>query len=130
MSNCIHFHNPEVFFSAAEFQVSDFRSRCERLKSFLPWKMPDATDEERAEQYFVWYLACNSKFTQDGVMVSFGEGHSTHTHRDFRYTVEYLLAPYMKRNKVHTFVLSDEYDGFKSKFRQMVVFRRKKEVRT
>ena len=123
MSNCIHFHDPEVFFSAQEIDLPAFQKRCARLRNEVPQLMSDGTTQEREDQNFAWYLSSNSFFAEDGVTIQFGEGNSTHTHRDFRYTVAYLLAPYMRRFKAHTFTLSDEYDGFQDRFKHTVVFK-------
>ena len=123
MSNCIQFHNPEVFFSAKEIDLPAYRERCDRLRNSDPRNMPGKTDQEREDKSFAWFLSSNSDFRADGVVIRFGEGNSSHTHRDFRYTILCLLSPYMKRFKAHVFVLSDEYDGFSTRFRETFVFK-------
>ena len=136
MSNCIHFHNPEVRFTAKEFDVASFRERWERLKEQNPNFMSGGDEENReaeyyqkeADRYFCWFLTLNSRFDAGDVIISFGEGYSTHTWRDFRYTMSHLLAPYLKRFKTHTFKLSDEFDGFESCFHETVVFKPRRKV--
>ncbi len=123
MSNCIDFHNPEVFFGADEIDLATYRERCERLKGLNPMVACQHQFQSEEDRNFAWFLARNSRFIEDGVVIRFGEGYSSHTWRDFEYTVKYLLGPYMRRLKAHTFKLSDEFDGFSSRFSETVVFK-------
>ena len=55
---------------------------------------------------FYWFLSRNSKFTPQGLEISFGKGRSAHTVRDFAVTIE-VLKKLMLRTKKHTFLVKD-----------------------
>ncbi len=112
MSNCIELHNYEVVFSQDEFDVETYLKVLEEHKEHK--RTPELDDS------FCWFLRDNSsvKTNTDGIksiIIRFGKGQSSHTWRDFKWTIWYLNQ-FIKKPKTHTFTASDEFDGFNQLF--------------
>lgn len=111
MSNCIDIDNCAVAFTHQEIDI-------DRFDAFLKAAVKDSMAW--------WFLQTNTRIVRSGklgaVEISFGWGRSTHTNRDFRGTIE-AIRPFMLRNKNHTFLVKDEFDGMKETFRVPVEFR-------
>jgi hypothetical protein len=102
MSNCIKIHNYAVHFYPDEFDIKSFKKEIEEHKSH---------DILQVEDTFCWFLRDNSSVLTNGVVIEFGQGRSSHTYRDFKQTVRHL-SKFMLRDKVCTFDISTEGDGF------------------
>lgn len=57
-----------------------------------------------------------------GVIIEFGRGRSGHTNRDFDSTL-LMLAGFMKKEKYHTFFITEEGDGHRTVYRESIEFK-------
>jgi hypothetical protein len=84
--------------------------------------------EERFRHYIIWwFLSRNTTvmYEEDKrryLQIRFGRGRSGHTWRDFRQTIK-LINLYMKKEKKHTFIVSDEMDDFEVPRSVIVTFK-------
>lgn len=105
MSNCVQLHKHVVNFTADEIDIDRFAQMLEEHK--------DHPRTPPVEDIFCWFLRDNS-MVKDGVLtIRFGEGRSTHCWRDLAHTI-WLLNPLIRKQKIHTFLIADESDGFDS----------------
>lgn len=115
MSNCVQLENHVVRFANQEIDAK-------ALLIFLEGLPPSLNDNMTGEQQNAWwFLATCTYYHSWGVEIRFGEGRSSHTHRDVRGVVD-VLRPFMKKHKKHTFIARDESDGFQQCFNYPVVF--------
>ena len=119
MSNCIELYpsTAKVLFLPHEIDGVALKAKLDTIPAENP------AGEGKDSKYW-WFLNHqNVKFQDNGsVQIHFGRARSSHTWRDFRYTINQLLNPYMKSKKFHRFVAGDEYDGFESRFYINVTF--------
>ena len=103
MSNCIQFVDGEmVSFTASEINIPRFKALIDRVK-YLP-KAPD--DQLDPSGYVAWwFLDRNTNFVDGKVVINFGLGRSSHTHRDFRWTCN-IISKFMLKSKIHKFCVS------------------------
>lgn len=123
MSNCINIYNNVVKFSYLDIDIPRFHA----FLTSLPAECPnyDGSEETGKVINAWWFLAENTAIEAGkSVTIRFGEGRSSHTGRDFRGLINGVLKDFMLREKEHTFILTDEYDGFRTRFRTPVVFGR------
>lgn len=67
-----------------------------------------------------WYLSANTVFlTRGGVRIFLGRGRSSHTWRDFRWTLS-VLKQFIRSPVIVRFGITDEYDNHKSIVRTSV----------
>jgi hypothetical protein len=109
MSNCIQIELSQVTLNSLQFRVRDYQKLIEGHRPHLerPHALP-------ADDYVCWFLAQNSSFQDGSVTIDFGCGRSSHTWRDFRWVI-WFLSQYFIIPTRHSFVISDESDGFKRK---------------
>ena len=115
MSNCIELANHVVTFTTSEIDVERFRN----FLYSIPKTEPEGHDVGNGAW---WYLAQNTDFVSDKVVIRFGCGRSSHTWRDFRYVVNKIILPFMKGKKSHRFSCRDESDGFAKAYPLEVTF--------
>lgn len=78
----------------------------------------EGTDKDSPGNNYIaawWFLTGNVEFRKTGsVTIWFGESNrSSHTWRDFRYTLK-VLSSFVKTTKWNNFGISDEYDGYET----------------
>lgn len=118
MSNCIEIvRGRKVVFLKDEIDIEKFKVLVDSVAG-LP-----AAPTERDGNIAWWFLQRNSLVDQRGVVINFSEGRSSHTWRDFEATLE-VLKGFMKKPKHHHFVVSDEFDDFRSQSALDVEFSR------
>ena len=108
MSNCIDIELSLVTLTSKEFRVRDYKELIESHK-------PHLEQDFDVDDAVCWFLTDNSFFKDDSVTIAFGRGRSGHTWRDFRWTI-WFLNQYFLAHVSHTFLISDEYDGFETQF--------------
>ena len=114
MSNCITLHDHTVRFPPSHFDVEKYREIMEEHAKHPA--SPELGDS------FCWFLRDNSEINEENVLVvEFGRGRSSHTHRDFKQTLRFL-SQFVTRPMSHRFLASDEYDGFNSVFPLIIEF--------
>lgn len=123
MSNCINIHTPRLFLTANEIDIAALREVTKRddvrANKTPAWWGDVGYDEDVSIAW--WYL--NADFINDAaVNINFGAARSSHTWRDFRCFCNWL-GKFMKVEKTLYFTLSDEHDGFKTRFKQKVVLK-------
>ncbi len=115
MSNCIRLTRNKVTFTADDIDIAKVVDLMSCAK--YPHPYPDINDKEglRAMGAWWWFSKANVYVDPQGryVTVNFGEGHSSHTWRDFGWLLN-QIKDMMKRSVIHTFYIRDEYDGFRS----------------
>lgn len=126
MSNCIWFHQAQgktnkVVFLKDEIDVAGFKAMVATARDVKTGST--LTDEEVGAYYSWWFLQDNHIADARGVVIFFGEGRSTHTHRDFEGLMK-VLQPFLKKPKYHTFCITDEFDGGQKMFFMDVEFKR------
>lgn len=109
MSNCIEIELSRVTFKAHQFRVGDYQKLIEGHRPHLEQHSPALDDN------VCWFLTKNSSFQDGSVTIAFGRGRSSHTWRDFRWAIWFLNQYFIAPTK-HTFLISDESDGFKKQF--------------
>lgn len=115
MSNCIDLRDNVVRFTSADIDIDALFVLLGRVSDTRP---SDAQVEENAAW---WYLKTCTVLKGDGsVHISFGEGRSTHTWRDFEHLINFVINPLMKRHKSHTFLVKE--DGCRGFGRWTVTF--------
>jgi hypothetical protein len=108
MSNCINIVKGEkVVFLRDEIDV-------DALKEFV------TKAEENSLAW--WFLQANSVIDSRGAVVMFGRGRSTHTNRDFD-AVILALSKFMRKEKYHNFYVTEEGDGFRRVYHEVVEFK-------
>lgn len=118
MSNCISLRNNEVFFSKEEINLPKLKA----LLDSVPDDYKEASDKGGDIETAWWFLSKNTVLDDNGAIITFGEGNSTHTWRDFRGLVNSVLKPLMLKEKTHTFRAHDE--GFPGWGSLIVIFGR------
>lgn len=128
MSNCIHFiGGAEVVLSKKDISIPHLRALVANAKGWDYQGSP--TDEDGKRNIAWWFLRDNTFFEgEESVVIHVGEGRSIHTNRDFQHLLS-LLAPIMKREKQHKFIITDEFDGHQQQFLLKVDFRQGKIIR-
>lgn len=123
MSNCIRLTKNRVIFTADEIDISKVLDFVSSAK--YPAVYPDINDKEglRAMSAYWWFSERNVELHGSYIIVNFGEGHSSHTWRDFRWLLN-EIAKMMKKAKYHTFYVRDEFDGFKEVGRLNINFQK------
>ncbi len=116
MSNCITLRNNEVFFSKEEIDMVKLRALLDSVPKEYDKARSIGGDIETAW----WYLSENTVLDDNGAIITFGEGNSSHTWRDFRGLINSVLKPLMLKEKTHTFRAHD--DGFPGWGSLIVVF--------
>ena len=122
MSNCIQLvDNESVVFTPDEIDVDAFKALVARSKQY-DYKEPFTPEIGKANCAW-WFLETNHFIVPGkGIMIEFGCGRSIHTWRDFRGLLS-TLAPLMRKAKYHTFIATDEFDGFKKRFKIKLNFK-------
>ena len=123
MSNCIDFvkGSDKVVFLADEIDVPALKALVDSVKG-LP-KAPELDEATGHQGYIAWWFLSRAFIDHRGVVIRFGaSGRSSHTNRDFSATV-IMLSRFMKKDKYHTFFITDEGDGFRKVYREIVNFR-------
>lgn len=116
MSNAIDLKNNEVEFTSDEFDVAGF------AEIHRQHELHTKADLESSD-LFCWFIRFNFKYERNKVIIRFGDGQSSHTWRDFAQTINFLKS-FMKREKKHTFKISDE-NNFKEYFNKEIIFGKK-----
>lgn len=120
MSNCIEIERyHEVIFTEREIDIPLLKIWLGNGKELKNYK--DPTEEQLTESLIWWFLQKNTDVLNHTILIRFGQGRSGHTNRDFKNTLMFL-KDFMFKNKVHTFHMTDEYDGFQKVFRWTVNF--------
>ena len=109
MSNCMDIELSRVTLNAQQFRVRDYEKLIEGHQPHL------AQGRFELEDNVCWFLTKNSFFSDGTVTIAFGKGRSGHTWRDFRWAVWFLNQYFIMPVK-HTFLLSDESDGYGREF--------------
>ncbi len=109
MSNCIQIELSRVTLNAQQFRVRDYQKLIESHRPHL--ERPHALGDD----YVCWFLTQNSSFQDGSVTIAFGRGRSGHTWRDFRWAIWFLSQYFIIPTK-HTFLISDESDGFQRQY--------------
>lgn len=125
MSNCIEIRRGQVFFSATAMNIPAFMAQVQRARET---KDAPGYESEAAcnDSVFWWFLSTNVFEGAGGVVVQFGRGRSTHCWRDFYATCK-VINKYMRKEKMHVFLLADEGDGFDTWGNMCVAFGRNAE---
>jgi len=110
MSDCIRIELSRVTLNAQQFRVKDYEKLIEGHRPHLATQHSPALDDN-----VCWFLTKNSFFKDSSVTIAFGSGRSSHTWRDFRWAV-WFLNQYFTAPVKHTFLVSDESDGFERQF--------------
>lgn len=108
MSNCIEIELSRVTLNSQQFRVRDYQKLIESHRPHL--EHPPQLDDN-----VCWFLTKNSHFQDGSVTIAFGRGRSSHTWRDFRWAIWFLNQYFIAPTK-HTFLISDECDGFEKQF--------------
>lgn len=109
MSNCIQILNPEIRFPYPYFDTQRFAI----CWAQVPDEMPEFDDPKNG---WWWFLSTNVIFEINGdVRILLGQGRSSHTHRDLRWTLIQLAKFVLRDTDVHV-IMKDEYDNFESIF--------------
>lgn len=128
MSNCIEFikgtgtvrFSPDVIDGS---RVQEYLIRARKSEGKHVWE-DWKTDEQKFEDNLWWFFnEKNVSIDFAGVLVRFGEGQSSHTWRDLKYTLNYIIKPLMLQSKLHWFIITDEYDGFEAEERWRLDFK-------
>lgn len=116
MSNCIHIDTPRLVLSYSQVDASGLHDLVNRVID-----LPDAPDwqSDPDGNCAWWFLSTNVEFTPKGVTITFGQGRSSHTNRDFRYTLM-ILSKFMMQSVKVRFTTRDEYDNFEAKNYEVV----------
>ena len=115
MSNCISIVSPEeLTFNASKLNIEKFLALMKRAELKINndncCKYGDGLDNERAAW---WFLSTNYKITEDNryVKIRLGCGRSTHTMRDFKWTMEILYTfTYNKGIGLRLYIKDLDYD--------------------
>lgn len=106
MSNCIVVHQNSLVLKEPYFDVKAFH---------VWWVLQKEDDPEHVtgKSNWYWFLKRNTEFGYglENVTILVGQGHSSHTWRDFRWLV-WELNWFFREYFQHTFMVSDESDGF------------------
>lgn len=124
MSNCISIRDGAVTFSPQEMNLPALLLALEVHKDCKGFELHGRDNEmEWACQNAQWFLVKgrNLEVSTRGVRVTFGDGNSSHTWRDFRGTVLFLNK-FMLRTKTHVVSLRDDDMGGGSFGRSTVIF--------
>ena len=114
MSNSIELYRFVVTFTPQEFDVVKFKELLGRYSYDIKPSWNPETREENDYYVLWWFLGANSEVDEnDNVTIRFGRGNSTHTWRDFR-SVIWLLNRFIKRPKIHQFLVADEFDDYEN----------------
>lgn len=108
MSNCIDIDLSRVTLKPEQFRVRDYQRLIESHQ-------PHLQDQIKLDDNVCWFLTRNSYFKDGSVTIAFGRGRSSHTWRDFRWAV-WFLNQYFTVPTNHTFLISDECDGYEKQF--------------
>lgn len=122
MSNCIYIvDNESVVFTPDEIDMDKFKAL---VASSKQWDCEGEYTEEIGKANSAWWFLEKNHFVipGKGVMIEFGRGRSIHTNRDFKGLL-WVLAPLMKKSKYHTFIITDEFDGHRQRFKVKVNFK-------
>jgi hypothetical protein len=126
LSNCIDIlKGDEVVFLADEIDIKGFERLVNNAKDLIHEAGKsgnDFTQEELSSNMAWWFLQKNSDICDEGVVIRFGHGRSTHTNRDFKGVIQTLI-PLIKRVKRHKFQITDEFDGHRQRFWMTVEFK-------
>lgn len=131
MSNCIDFHEGTnvISFTRDEIDVAavvKYLELADTGEKHPDMGAPDTPENEKLwfNHNLWWFFSKkNVDVVNGGIYVRLGEGQSSHTRRDYRYIMNYVIKPIMKKSKGWRFILSDEYDGHDSRFMEYVDFK-------
>jgi hypothetical protein len=119
VSNCVEIvRNADVIFTSEDLNISALKAD---ILQYGHSESPPDPRECPVAFYCYWFLARNTDFSDDSVVIRFGEGRSSHTWRDLGGLVRFM-GKYMKKTKKHTFIVTDEIDDFQSRERYSVAF--------
>lgn len=130
MSNCIQFDAPLVLFRNSEFDVAkfvNFMSQPEVTQRYeTKYGSPPSYGDPgyNADVNIAWWFVHGAWRMDEGgkgVWISFGNGRSSHTNRDFK-TLVIWLRQFMLMPKQKVFAIRDEFDGFRKRYRMEVNF--------
>lgn len=126
MSNCIILHSPKnrVFFPSAAIDRAGLAKLLTAASEqpLMPlWEPNDSEETSRAKTAW-WFLLGAVDFCEEGVLIRFGEGHSTHTWRDFKALLQ-VLRPFIQHQRSKVFRCSDESDGCRAVYKLNVDFK-------
>lgn len=115
MSNCIEIKQKVVHFEPDEINAMGLAQLIAEADQLGRDKIMEAIRDPGMGKYFLawWFLSKNTEFHDKGVTITFGNGRSGHTWRDFEQTIR-LLIKYVKKPKIHRFTIFDEYDDFET----------------
>lgn len=102
MSNCIEIHSNRLELPGTLFNIPAFKEWFDRQVD---------KDESGMSTGFYWFLKRNTDIEEDKVTIRVGQGHSSHTWRDFKWVV-WTLNQFFTANYRHVFQIADEMDGF------------------
>jgi len=108
MSNCIDIELSRVTLTPKQFRVRNYQKLIEGHR-------PHLEHQNTLDDNVCWFLTRNSFFQDGSVTIAFGKGRSSHTWRDFRWAIWFLNQYFIAPTK-HTFLISDESDGFQKQF--------------
>jgi hypothetical protein len=112
MSNCIEFMQGRetIVLRPSVFNVSQLQEVTNQLQGFKSIKDAEAANMS----YPWWFLDGNVTFSKrDGsAIIRFGESHSIHTWRDFKWTLLYLSEFILPGKSVHTTVYVRDTDAY------------------
>lgn len=116
MSNCVDIEDYEkVLFNSEDINVSALKELIDTSEKEVTPKTSVSDNVDVDKRIAWWFLNKNTIFYENAVLIHFGEGRSTHTFRDLQSTI-IVLQKFMKSEKTHRFLASEEGDGFMSKF--------------
>ena len=125
MSNCVTIESRHsVEFRPGQIDSERFRDFLARCEQEVNYNNRSKDGVDRRLQMGWWFLSSNTTFKiRGGCTIYFGQGRSSHTWRDFQGTIQ-LISEFVTADKGWYFIMSNEFDGFASKFKVRVDFRK------
>lgn len=108
MSNCIHILRGDLRLKASHIDLPKLQALLNSVKGLE--KAPTGEDDETTRRYYAWWFldGCTAIVANYTCIISFGNGRSIHTYRDFKGLVQSVLSHLARKDFDFKVLVQDE----------------------
>ena len=111
MSNCINFVNPKVFFPCTVLNQAALKAAIEKAQTEINREnCVTFEDDGKSDSRCLWWYVSDVQYNDQGTVIVFGQGRSSHTWRDFQWLLK-VLSKFMMQEMELSMQVDDEGFG-------------------